>query len=591
MALAEPSPNGASAAFDWLDPALDALCARGLRIDATQRAGVVALLSRLGASGKLPPRDRIATLITPILAGAPTEQRLCHEVFESALSGSPPVRQAPVRPFAADLDESKRSLVLPPDGPSFVRRLSIGLSFLFAAYLLYILGATRNPRANNTAANIKSFGTTIPALSLDWLRDYPIEELEPPKQRPWNRSLSWFYTEYDPVKWVAVLVPWLLLPAFIFWAYRNLVAQLKRDALRESLRALDWQLGADTVRFGDRRLIGTLQPLRKLPRGYVRIIDGEQTALASAAAGGLLQPRYRNIPVPTDFVALIDRQSARDHLADFNRLVCSALTDAGVNVEILEFDKDPSVCRAPRSGEFLRLETVVERFSGAILLVFGDANQLVEPTSGRLLPAVTRLHDSQRAILMTPHHDAALSSLEISLSRRLGMRVLRTDPSEMARLVQMLLGEAARPGLNRSHLESHENATDPLRDFIEERPERWLQAARPNPSDRARLGQLLRDSLGARSMKWLGATTVYPELRWPITLSMQTVGDRPGALAGHADSDLLSLCRLPWFRRGWMPEWVRDLVQQSLTVPERDSVRGVRAVLDGTRRPRWRASR
>ena len=64
------------------------------------------------------------------------------------------------------------------------------------------------------------------------------------------------------------------------------------------------------------------------------------------------------------------------------------------------------------------------------------------------------------------------------------------------------------------------------------------------------LQELLRRAFGTRALSWLTATTVYPELRWSLTLSLKSALGATTASHQTLDAELLALCRLPWFRRG-----------------------------------------
>jgi hypothetical protein len=76
----------------------------------------------------------------------------------------------------------------------------------------------------------------------------------------------------------------------------------------------------------------------------------------------------------------------------------------------------------------------------------------------------------------------------------------------------------------------------------------------------------------------LTATAIYPELHWLLTLSLKRGVADPGQSGRTMDRDLLAISRLPWFRSGWMPDWVRTLLQQALSGREKHLVR--RVILD-----------
>jgi TPR repeat protein len=569
---AGPPPDDAAADGGWLDRLLDAVAAEGIVVDAEQRVRLVGFLAALASEGRLPKDpERIAALITPLLAGTPAQQEACHAAIRAVLSdGAPP--SPPPEP-AAD-EEKQRSWA----GSAWLARgLVAGVGLVLLAVAVY-LAVEFWPRGSDRPADNEPGPTpaevrSIPAHGIEWLKAYPIDQFEPPEQAPWNRSWRWFYTEYGAAKWAAVLLPAALWLALMAWLYGQMRAFLRRESLRHNLRALDLRLDAAQARFGDRRLTGALQPLRRLARAHYPVLDSERTVAASAAAGGLLEPRFRDVVVPTDFVALIDRRSAFDHLAEYNLQVVRALREAGLSLEVLEFDGDPALCHFPRMGEFLRLDAVVRRFPDSVLLIFAAAEQLVDPARGRLLPAAQALRGARRTVLLTPQSAGGPSPLERELGARLGLTVLRTSPESVAELARRLLAVGRAPA--RTGTGAAPAAAETLIDFIAERPQRWVQHAEPRRRDRERLAALLQRTFGGRALRWITGATVYPELRWPLTLSLRAAIDGRKHAGRALDADLLAVARLPWFRTGWMPDWTRTLLQKALGREDRARARAV----------------
>ena len=291
-----------------------------------------------------------------------------------------------------------------------------------------------------------------------------------------------------------------------------------------------------------------------------------------------MTPKFRDVPVPVDFVALLDRQSPRDHLADYNMQVIATLRDGGLFVELAEFDDDPSLCRIARTGEFVRLDTLVHRVSDSVFLLFASPEQLIDPASDRLRPAVLALKNARRKVLLTPRLVAGSSGLERQLSRRLGLIVIATTPDSIGTLKSLLLETGRLPVAASDRDNGRQGRFDALFDFMEERPGRWMQSIGPRSADRRRLSQLLRAALGSPGLSWLSAVTVYPELRWPLTLSLKAIMDGTTQRRPFLDGELLAVSRLPWFRRGWMPDWSRSLLQDALSEEQRRKAR--RTILD-----------
>jgi hypothetical protein len=92
---------------------------------------------------------------------------------------------------------------------------------------------------------------------------------------------------------------------------------------------------------------------------------------------------------------------------------------------------------------------------------------------------------------------------------------------------------------------------------LQEDPQRFLARNSPSPDQIDSLLTELRRYLGIDGCIWLCACAIYPELHWQITISLgELLKD------GHNNSllrpqRLVDLARLPWFRHGTMPDWLR----------------------------------
>ena len=89
--------------------------------------------------------------------------------------------------------------------------------------------------------------------------------------------------------------------------------------------------------------------------------------------------------------------------------------------------------------------------------------------------------------------------------------------------------------------------------LLMESPRRWVRRDAPTWPEISRLVAELRRHLGRDGFTWVAACAAYPELRWKLMLYLGGV-----LLGERARGDLLaSLLRLPWFRSGSMPNWLR----------------------------------
>ena len=78
--------------------------------------------------------------------------------------------------------------------------------------------------------------------------------------------------------------------------------------------------------------------------------------------------------------------------------------------------------------------------------------------------------------------------------------------------------------------------------------------------------------LGVEGYDLFCACAVYPELDWNLTLYMSQVMSTSDSK--FQEKDLAKLARLPWFRRGRMPDWLRLLLLDDLGSERERLVRG-----------------
>jgi TPR repeat protein len=580
-----------------VEAVLDLLVASGLRIDAQRRALVHELLLRRAALGDAVRTSEVARLLAPILSPTPAAQLLCHQVCDRVFQSQAPMPPKPDVPEETGNPSRKaEEAFTPPGGTTTAWRggwwwVAAGLAAALILLVLVIVARAPQPLPDHAVASANA--ATVSITDTAWLQAYPIEELESPSQRPWNRSARWFYTEYDAVKWTAVLLPMLLALATLVMIRRNMMAQLRRDANHAALKEIHWDLPADHFSFGTRRQNTALQHLRKLERNRSLVLDVDATIRASASAGGLFRPQYRPESIPVDFVALVDRRGGHDHLADFNLHMCQSLAEAGLGVDVLEFNADPSLCRAVRSDSYRKLTEVAAQFNDAVWLLFAEAGDLRDPVTRRWLPALHTLRGVARLILITPYAEGELSALELEFQYRFGAFVHRADPDRWPELVHALVPHGGKtikpPGQHAAARNAAPlRAVQELSALLGERPGRWLQPSGIHPREVTDFLERLRAGLSDDAREWLALAAVYPVLRWPITVAVGrwvSSATRKGkdlhtGMVG-SETALLELCRLPWFRHGAFPESLRREIFRTLRPLERRSAMGLLQALIG----------
>lgn len=540
-----------------------------LVISDEQETRLFELLARLSASGSEPRTiGAFASLVTPILAGTPRQQALCHDIALHVFGSD----EGPVEtPLVAARDRTRdnrifsRLLTYAPPAWMLAVLLAVLVGLWFAADSYFAmqrpdgLPIAPEPRASSNYGDLQS---------LDWIYDIKIKELEPPEQSWRNRTWRWFYTEYGPAKWIAALGPWLIYAAIMAALIWALLAHLQREKAKRNVADLPYTFRGDRPVFGDRALTGDLQPLRKVPAAHVPEFDAEASVDASVHSAGIPNAIYRDRIVPVEFVTLVDRRAPRDHFAAFGDVFFDSLNAAGIRTERHYFNTSPVFLTNARTGETDRADAILGRLAGSVVLAFLTEDEIFDPMTGGARSWLADMSNHGSVFLFVPESQAAQPLLHKILPP--GVTVLPASPEGLRQLTDRLTEAPARPGLS-----SVLHPMDALFAFLSERKGRWLQAA-PIPEDEIEALILeIRKGAGKSGLQWVAATSVYPELRWPMTLRLRDrLGDRLKR-AARLDSDLLRVVQLPWFRSGRMPQWLRARLIRELPAGLSDRIRNV----------------
>jgi hypothetical protein len=203
----------------------------GVMIDAEQESRLVLLLSRLESSGAMPKSAAaIARMVVPVLASTPAQQAMCHDHFRAVFSDDQPAPE-PHRRTTGELEEKKTWL------QSLLRAgvMRATAAFMIAAAIALVALAVHSIHGRMAQDLEISPGPIVAKASdeqlLDWIRAFPLKELELPQQRPWNRTLRWFYAEFGWQKSVVAALPWLMYAAAFGGLVYLTLAQLRRESL------------------------------------------------------------------------------------------------------------------------------------------------------------------------------------------------------------------------------------------------------------------------------------------------------------------------------------------------------------------------
>ena len=296
-------------------------------------------------------------------------------------------------------------------------------------------------------------------------------------------------------------------------------------------------------------------------------LDIERTVTDTLRRGGVFTPAFRSVSVSPEYLALVDRTTPADLQAALVDELLAALRAEHVFVTCYYFDGDPRRCvpSNPRNKP-ATLRTLAQRYPDHRLLIFGDSQRFFHPLSGEVEPWTEGLRHWASCALLTPESPQHWGATEELLSQE--MTVQHADVAGIAATVVATGSDAQRS-------RNGDAVPAPYPPLLRQRPARWIERSAPAGPDTPEMIEQLQLYLGDAGMLWLASCAVYPALSWKLTLNL---GHELSTISGervlNADR-LLRLSRLPWFRHGCLPDWLRLQLLSRLGAEQEDEVRRI----------------
>ena len=361
-----------------------------------------------------------------------------------------------------------------------------------------------------------------------------------------------FYQKYHQhIQWIAAILPLLLTLLFLLIREMLNPMVLKRRSTRgdPTVKAVEFERSTGPLYESD-TFRHTMSRLRTRESSAVQRFDLASSITATTHAGGFPTDVYLTDTFEPEYLILIDRASFEDHQTKLVERVIQQLEDYGIYTSQFYFDRDPRYCFEDNSqAATVPLEVLAIKYPNHRLLIFSDGEGFISSISG--------------------YPEAWLQMLEAWPSRALFTPVQEDWDNREYALAgsNMLVLPFSEYGLRTyvNSFESEEGIIQPGGIGFKRMPNllsdtrRWLSHLPPSNEEVKELIEVLRIYLGDKGFYWLCSCAVYPELHWDLTLYL---GNHLSAPKESGEKlfeayRLLRLARLPWFREGRMPAWLR----------------------------------
>nr|VFK38624.1 MAG: Formylglycine-generating enzyme, required for sulfatase activity, contains SUMF1/FGE domain [Candidatus Kentron sp. SD] len=569
------------------------------------------LLLRLDREGRLPARfGDLRPLLAPLLCRNPEEQRRFKEIFRDWRK-LVQTRQPGLLPGTESAEDSSRATSFGESGKTaeslkeywpkkYWKPIAIALGALILAGLLWwgITLISEGPVETGTRTSQPEqpelpqreqpdTRITAPADAPD--TDASKQKLQPLPPRTPRESPQLDPATHARLDTIGLLLPWLPVLLALFglggygWRRRRGIARQKESQAAESLYApvaagakpsgyLRLELPRkDLDLFGALPVQTTFRRLHRPVRYPTRRLAERATVLESVRRAGLFTPVYREHPRVPRIIVLVENRYGADPVTGLGALVVERLRTAGFTVHRYDYRGSPRAVweigkKPEESGGRHTLSDVAYRYPNSRVLLIGDPTTLLDPWGEHAKRWVSEFQIWPDRAILGARLDAG--------NGRGGWEKILGDAGFMVALLGsdglIELGKNFSDG---DRADTRKPAT-PLPEALRHPSARWLQPIPPDAREQSRLLRILRRFLGEDGFYLLAAIVVYPRLHWGLLRIMEyslfpgTKND-PDPEPREREMRLLRLMQLPWFPRGWLPDWLRKALIHALDADRR----------------------
>jgi hypothetical protein len=534
----------------WLgdhDGFLAALRRNDFSIGVTEERRFVELIARLSTAGidLSDPRQALPWL-GPVLCRKASDQALLPQL---------------VNQWAARNTDHQESKKQEPDEPVLANSLSTEIN-RNTRRTLFLAGAAAVLLLLLLSVGVYLFyGDAVTALFID----QPV--VPPPNQPAPIENLSQALPKSDRglvYASIACLIPVIMAFGLVLYRrHRRLV--IARGSVSASARSTPIQVEHQKL-FSSRALRRTFQVLRQHSPVASNEINVERTIRATIRAGGLFELRYGTRPALPEYVLLYDETSALDHMSLIVEGLVGRLNAERISVSCYSYHRDPQrVRKIGKKPQFMAFAEVAAHHPGQRLLILTGTLEIDVRRHETWLADL----DSWGAVAIMVPDPAGISTQTGRILNRFGISVYEATSNGLEQLGH----EISLGALNQARpLARGSRSSAGFFGRIENDRHALLRTAAPEPDFVNGLIWELRNWLGPEGFVWFGACAVYPAIHPNHTAYFGThlldAGKQPLA----SDARLARLAGLPWFRYGFMPNWLRRAVRNALPLPRIEEI-------------------
>jgi D-alanyl-D-alanine carboxypeptidase len=540
---------------------IDQLRGAGYKIGVSQYIAAQELIIALIDRGEnLDDPERLNTLLGPIFCSSPTEQNDFQQHFNRWISYLKFTRKL-LKEASQTTNKIASKDIQFQSSPKKLRVIGSRINQLIKILVLAVILLPISPQRVQSP---KLNPIPEPIQAPDG-KPSPKPSISPPPENPKNTlpsSLSW-----------QLILGLLLLTSFtVYLVWQFLLFRRDQLFLQRLGSIKEPELQKVLMQKIDRNWLPSdllnsisknLKQRNNLPSYKVNI---DSTIERTLKQGGWLSPVYSTIQSPVEYLLLIERASFRDHQTKFIEEIIDYLKQDGVFITKYFFEDNPQIC----FGKYdmvspKKINDIINQYHHHCLIIFADTNRFFSSINGAVEPWIEQLKSWDKRAILTPNPIGNWVQQEMELAQQF-IVLPATLPGLYA------LGQILNPNVVKLNVLSEE-LKPPIPEQLITQPRRWIDRDPPEPEQIEAMLKLIEQYLGKAGYYWFAACSVFPELHWNITIYL---GNLLKTEAGLSIIDACTpgrLARLPWFRYGYIPDWLRIRLISTLTNTQESTIR------------------
>ncbi len=379
---------------------------------------------------------------------------------------------------------------------------------------------------------------------------------------------------YYQKEWVWVILlslPLLAVLLWYFWQRYQAQPYLTRKSTSQTPNIKQFfTKNINEALFQSVGLARVAQQLRKHRPIATDYLDLKATIKDTIKAGGWFTPVTGIAKTIPEYLVLIDRTTFKDHHSHLIDALVNQLIAQGIFIARYYFDSDPRHCY-PENDELppLLLTELADHDPAHRLLIFSDGKGFIDPMTSDIVPWIEQFSVWTQKIFFTleqPEQGGYQALLE-----KANFLVMPANENGLTTLAEQIKAETWQPDMPHPKKTTEPVSTFPS--YFNELSQWWLKRHAPARAKITELLKQVQDFLGEDGYYWFSACAVYPELRWHLTVYLGYNLKTSDGNKLLTNDRLAKLASLPWFRYGYMPNWLRRRLVNDLSLPQENKVR------------------